>query len=611
MLDELQASVKVDADKPFRSLAARTRDRILYGAEKGYEGVLPGLARRLDEWSRKREGDVNAEWLEEELAPFMQRDRCEACGGARLQPRALAVRLADRNIHDLSSLALDDLRSWLLARSWSPAQSAIAEPIVRELRSRLDVLIDLGLAYLSARRASRSLSRGEGERIRLSAQLGTGLCGVLYVLDEPTAGLHPRDTGRLLRTLCALRDRGNTVLVVEHDLDVIAAADFVIDLGPGAGDLGGRVMAAGTPVDVAAGDSPTARFLAGKHRVAPTAPSRGASAAAIQIRDARTHNLVGVDTDIPIGRLTCVTGVSGSGKSSLVMHTLLPAAQAVLRGEGPAAGARIEGLEMFARVVHVDQAPIGRTPRSTPATYSGLFAPLRELFAQLPESRARGFGAERFSFNVKGGRCETCQGAGVVRVPMQFLPDVYVICDSCNGSRYERETLEVRYRGFDIAHVLRSSVDEASELLGHLPRIGEALASLRSVGLGYLRLGQSATTLSAGEAQRMRLARELARRDTASSLYVLDEPTAGLHPSEVELLIEVLEQLIANGHTIVVVEHNLDLIARADHVIDLGPEAGNAGGHVVASGTPAEIALCARSHTGLCLARAAALRPPR
>jgi excinuclease ABC subunit A len=610
MLQELQAAVKVDADKPFRALPARTRERILHGGG-GYEGVLPGLERRLAEWSRKRDGDDGGEWLEEELSPFMQRDACEACHGTRLDPRALAVRLDGKNIHELSSLALSHLDEWLRARSWPGVRARVAEPIVRELLSRLRVLSDLGLGYLSAARAGRTLSRGEAERIRLAAQLGTGLCGVLYVLDEPTAGLHPRDTERLLATLGALRDRGNTLLVVEHDLDVIAAADFVIDLGPGAGERGGMLMAAGTPAEVAASGSPTARFLAGETGEPVRARERGPSTGAIQIRGARTHNLAGIDADFPLGRLTAVSGVSGSGKSSLVMHTLLPAAQAAVRGEPPAAAAQIGGLEAFARVARVDQAPIGRTPRSTPATYTGLFGPLRELFAGLPEARTRGFGAERFSFNVKGGRCETCQGAGVVRVPMQFLPDVFVTCETCAGARYERETLAVRYRGFDIAAVLRASVDEATALLGHLPRIGEALASLRAVGLGYLRLGQSATTLSAGEAQRMRLSRELARRDSAHTLYVLDEPTAGLHPSEVELLIHVLEDLIENGHTVVVVEHNLALIARADHVIDLGPEAGSAGGRVIAAGTPAEIALCAHSHTGACLARTVAGRAAR
>jgi excinuclease ABC subunit A len=382
----------------------------------------------------------------------------------------------------------------------------------------------------------------------------------------------------------------------------------VVDLGPGAGPRGGQVMASGTPAQIAAGSSPTAPFLSGP-RDLPSRSPRAASAHAVHIRDARTHNLTGVDVEVPIGRLTAVTGVSGSGKSSLVMHTLLPAAQAMLKGEPPDVPAQIEGLDAFARVVHVDQSPIGRSPRSTPATYSGLFGPLRDLFGALPEARARGFGPERFSFNLKGGRCEHCQGAGVVRVAMQFLPDVYVTCEVCAGSRYDRETLEVRYRGFDIAAVLQSSVDEASELLGHLPRIGDLLAALRAVGLGYLQLGQSATTLSAGEAQRMRLARELARRDAASALYVLDEPTAGLHPSEVELLIAVLEDLIATGHTVVVVEHSIELIRRADHVIDLGPDAGTAGGRLVAVGSPAEVALCAQSHTGRWLARAASDAP--
>jgi len=609
MLEQLQSALAVDLDQPFRALPARTRERILHGApgtsrSKPYEGVLPGLERRLREWSRRIEGEESLEWLEEELAPFMQRERCSACAGARLNPGALALRLFDRNIAELDALALEQLVPWLQQCAWSPTQQRIAEPIVRELLARVAVLVDLGLGYLSAGRTSRSLSRGEAERIRLAAQLGAGLSGVLYVLDEPTAGLHPRDTERLLGTLLALRDRGNTLLVVEHDLDVIERADFVLDLGPGAGERGGRVMASGSPAEIAASDGPTARYLAGRGSQQAAKPSRGPSSGAVRIRDARIHNLQGVDAELPLARLTCVTGVSGSGKSSLVMHTLLPAARALLRGERADVAAGIEGLDVFARVVHVDQAPIGRTPRSTPATYAGLFGGVRELFASLPEARARGFGPERFSFNVKGGRCETCQGAGVARVPMQFLPDVYVACEDCGGARYERETLQVRYRGSTIADVLGASVDSASELFAQLPRVSEVLASLRAVGLGYLRLGQSATTLSAGEAQRLRLARELARRDHGRTLYVLDEPTAGLHASEVELLAQVLESLLAAGHTLVLVEHNLQLIRRADHVIDLGPEAGAAGGRVIASGTPEQVAQCAQSHTGRWLAHA-------
>ena len=456
------------------------------------------------------------------------------------------------------------------------------------------MLVDLGVGYIDLARESRTLSRGEAERIRLAAHLGANLSGVLYVLDEPTTGLHPRDTERLLRTLLALRERGNTVLVVEHDIDLIAAADHVIDLGPGSGERGGELMASGTPAEVAATpNAPTAPYLRALRRW--YGASHGPRAAlpaerSIRIRDARTHNLCGVDVDIPLARLTCVTGVSGSGKSSLVMQTLLPAAQAVLRGEAARVPAQVEGLAAIGRVVHLGQASIGRTPRSTPATYVGVFGAIRELFAELPESRVRGFGAERFSFNAKGGRCERCQGAGLVRVDMQFLPDVYVRCDVCGGSRYDRETLEPRYRGRNIADVLEASVDEASELFAQLPRVSEVFTSMRAVGLGYLRLGQSATTLSSGEAQRLRLARELVRRDDTATLYALDEPTAGLHPSEVELLAQVLEGLVARGHTVIVIEHSLELAARADFVLDMGPEGGAAGGRVLASGTPEQVA---------------------
>jgi excinuclease ABC subunit A len=610
MLGGLIAAMKLDADKPFGKLSASARQRILHGAGPGgYEGVLPGLARRLHELLRRRDDEDGYEWLEAELSPFSMRERCAVCGGTGLSQRALCVRVKGKNLADLASQELGALEQELRAMRWQDAEAVIAEPVLREVLARLRTLIDLGLGYLSLDRRSRSLSRGEAERIGLAAHLSTGLSGVLYVLDEPTTGLHPRDTERLLRTLLALRDRGNSVLVVEHDLDMIAAADHVVDLGPGAGARGGRVMASGTPREVAAtAGAPTGPYLEPGRGATSTTLPRSPSPVSIRITDARAHNLAAISVDIPLGRLTCVTGVSGSGKSSLVMHTLLPAAQARLRGEAATVAAKFEGLSAIERVIHVGQSPIGRTPRSSPATYAGLLGPLRELFAALPEARARGFGPQRFSFNLEGGRCEQCEGAGVIRVDMQMLPDVYVRCDVCEGARYERETLQVRYRGRSIADVLQSTVDEASELFGQVPRLAELLASLRAVGLGYLRLGQSALTLSAGEAQRLRLGRELARRDPVPTLYLLDEPTAGLHPSEVDLLADVLDGLLDKGHTVVVVEHNLELIKRADHLIDLGPEAGAGGGRVVAVGTPAEVASCAQSHTGRYLAARLAAR---
>jgi excinuclease ABC subunit A len=613
MLERLLSAQKVDADKPWQQLPKATRTRILQGGGSGphaYEGVIPGLERRLRELAQPRGDHATLEWMEQELEPFMAQERCDVCHGTRLSARALAVRLDDASLHDLSVLQLDALAGRLQAIRWSPAESAVAEPIVREIDARLAVLVDLGVGYLNLARESRGLSRGEAERIRLAAHLGAGLTGVVYVLDEPTTGLHARDTERLVGILRALCARGNSVIVVEHDLDVIAAADHVIDMGPLAGEHGGQVIASGPPAQIAATPgAPTGRFLAQGRGIDMPARVRDPASRFISIRDARTHNLRGVDADIPIARLTCVSGVSGSGKSSLIMHTLVPAAQAALRGVPMGVAASISGLEAITRVVHVDQSPIGRTPRSNPATYTGLLTPIRELFASLPEARARGFGPERFSFNIKGGRCEQCQGAGQIRVEMQFLPDVYMECDVCHGARYERETLEVRYRGRNIAEVLATSVDEAAELFTHLPRVAETLASLRMVGLGYLELGQSATTLSAGEAQRLRLARELARHDHGATLYALDEPTAGLHLSEIELLAHVLDDLIDKGHTVVVIEHNLELAKRADHVIDLGPEGGSEGGRVIASGPPGQLARSSASHTGRALAARLAAHP--
>jgi excinuclease ABC subunit A len=479
----------------------------------------------------------------------------------------------------------------------------IAVELLKEIRSRLGFLNNVGLYYLTLDRAAPTLSGGEAQRIRLASQIGSGLTGVMYVLDEPSIGLHQRDNARLIGTLQHLRDLGNSVLVVEHDEDMIRAADHVIDMGPGAGVHGGRVMAQGTPAQVAAApDSLTGRYLAGTLRIeAPAGPRTVAGEGeVIRIVGARGHNLRGLTVDIPVGRFTCVTGVSGSGKSTLINDTLYTAVAKRLyhAHEEPAPHDRIEGLEAFDKVINVDQSPIGRTPRSNPATYTGLFTPIRDLFAEVPASRERGYGPGRFSFNVTGGRCESCQGDGVIKVEMHFLPDVYVPCDTCHGRRYNRETLEILYRGRNIAQVLDMTVEEAHDYFNAVPAIERKLKTLLDVGLGYIRLGQSATTLSGGEAQRVKLALELSKRDTGRTLYILDEPTTGLHFHDIRLLLKVLLQLRDAGNTVVVIEHNLDMIRSADWLLDLGPEGGSGGGRLVAEGTPAQVAATEASHTG-------------
>jgi excinuclease ABC subunit A len=488
--------------------------------------------------------------------------------------------------------------------TFEAGKAEVARRILKEIGARLGFLSNVGLDYLSLDRPASTLSGGEAERIRLATQIGAGLTGVLYVLDEPSIGLHPRDNERLIATLHALRDLGNTVLVVEHDAETILAADYVVDMGPGAGKQGGRVVAQGSPAALMADPaSLTGRYLAG-HRGMPLPTRRRRGVGEIVVRGARTHNLRDVTVRFPLGTLTCVTGVSGSGKSSLVMDTLLAAARARLHGaRGEPSSAVVLGLEKIDKVIPIDQSPIGRSPRSNPATYTGLFTYVRDLYASLPEARARGYKAGRFSFNVKGGRCEACQGDGVLRIEMHFLPDVFVTCEACGGKRYNRETLEIRYRGKNIADLLATPIEEAAELLGNVPKIATPLRALVQVGLGYVELGQSATTLSGGEAQRVKLARELAKKATGKTLYVLDEPTTGLHFRDVEVLVGVLQDLVAQGNTVLVIEHNLDVIAMADHVIDMGPEGGAGGGRVVATGTPEEIARVAESHTGRFLAR--------
>ncbi len=634
-VDRVVKVLGVDPDQPWKKLPEATQQAILFGVgpatseagaesaepkkrrgraskAEGYEGIVRRLERALESGEVPRElddDDLESAPQDEELGRFVVTRVCEGCGGKRLRPEALGVRLGGKNIADLGAMPLRHLSRHLEsltderagADELSPRARAIAEPLLRAVVARLGFLIDVGLDYLSLDRSAATLSGGEGQRIRLATQIGAALVGVLYVLDEPSVGLHARDNARLLEALRRLVDLGNTVLVVEHDKDTILAADHLIDMGPGAGIRGGTIVAQGTPAEVVANAaSVTGPYLSGARSVFVPNKRKASDGRSIVIKNATEHNLKGVDTAIPIGLLTAVTGVSGSGKSSLVIDTLLPAARQSLYRAAAQVGAcdAIVGLEHFDKVVSIDQAPIGRTPRSNPATYTGAFALLRELFSSLPDARARGYKPGRFSFNVKGGRCEACQGDGVLRVEMHFLPDVFVECETCGGKRYNRETLEVKYRGFSIADILDLTVGEALGELEAIPRIRELLSALARVGLGYIKLGQPATTLSGGEAQRVKLARELARRATGSTLYVLDEPTTGLHFSDVELLLVALTGLRDAGNTVIVIEHNLELIASADWVIDLGPEGGERGGEIVAEGTPEQVAAAERSHTG-------------
>jgi excinuclease ABC subunit A len=609
----------VDPTVPFQKLPEAQRHALLQGAEgkgrkkDGYEGVLPRLTRLLEQGALEGE-DEEGEDLgavgADDLWRFCVTRVCDSCHGKRLRPEALAVKLDGCNIADLSGLSLRKLREFLqnleVSGAWRTARNrTIAEPLLRAVIARLGFLIDVGLDYLALDRSTNTLSGGEGQRIRLATQIGAALIGVLYVLDEPSVGLHARDNERLLAALRRLVDVGNSVLVVEHDREAILAADHLIDMGPGAGARGGRIVAEGTPAQVMEDPaSVTGPYLSGA-RSLPTPTRRAPGERALRVVNARAHNLQGVTAEIPLGLFVCATGVSGSGKSSLIMDTLLPAVRSVLYGASTPVGAcdRIEGLEHVDKVISIDQSPIGRTPRSNAATYTGLFALLREHYASLPDARSRGYKAGRFSFNVKGGRCEACQGDGVLRVEMHFLPDVFVTCDACGGQRYGRETLEVRYRGLSIADALALTVDDALPLFEGIPKMREKLVALRRVGLGYMPLGQPATTLSGGEAQRVKLAKELARRATGRTLYVLDEPTTGLHFSDIEQLLVSLNELCDAGNTVLVIEHNLDVIAQADWVLDLGPEGGERGGRLVAQGTPEEVAATPGSHTGLHLAR--------
>ena len=606
-----------DIDTPWRKLPEKVREVVLHGSgeeqigftyvtEAGsrsqrrhrFEGIVPNLERRYRE--------TESSLVREELSKYISNRPCPDCDGQRLNRSARSVFVADRTLPSITALPIDEASAFFADLALDGWRGEIARRIVKEIRERLRFLVDVGLDYLTLDRQADSLSGGEAQRIRLASQIGAGLVGVMYVLDEPSIGLHQRDNARLLGTLERLRDLGNTVIVVEHDEDAIRLADHIVDIGPGAGIHGGEVVAQGRLADILASPrSITGQFLSGQRAIAVPTRHPPEPDAWLRLTGARGNNLKSVDLEIPVGRFTCITGVSGSGKSTLVNDTLHPLAATALNGastQTAAAFDRIDGLEQFDKVVDINQAPIGRTPRSNPATYTGLFTPLRELFAQVPEARARGYGPGRFSFNVRGGRCEACQGDGLIKVEMHFLPDVYVPCDLCHGKRYNRETLDITYKGHTIHDVLDMTVEDALALFQPVPALARKLETLVQVGLSYITLGQPATTLSGGEAQRVKLSKELSRRDTGRTLYLLDEPTTGLHFHDIEQLLTVLHRLRDDGNTVVVIEHNLDVIKTADWVVDLGPEGGHRGGTILAAGTPETIAATPASHTGQFLA---------
>jgi excinuclease ABC subunit A len=621
MVQSLAEHYQFDVETPFEALANNIKHVVLHGSDKEeiaftytdeknrkrtskhpFEGILNNLERRYKE--------TDSATVREELAKYIHHKPCTACHGARLTQAARFVRVGnakdERAIYEVAALTLAQCQAWFEALKLKGAKHEIGQRIIKEIAVRLKFLNDVGLNYLSLDRSADTLSGGESQRIRLASQIGSGLTGVMYVLDEPSIGLHQRDNDRLIGTLKHLRDTGNTVLVVEHDEDMIRQADHVIDMGPGAGELGGRVLVDGTPAQVQKSkESITGQYLAQALRIDTPKQRIVPQSSWLRIHGAKGNNLKNVTLELPVGLLVCITGVSGSGKSTLINDTLYAAAAHTIYNahDEPAPHDSIEGLEQFDKVINVDQSPIGRTPRSNPATYTGLFAPVRELFAGVPQARERGYEAGRFSFNVKGGRCETCQGDGVVKVEMHFLPDMYVPCDVCHGQRYNRETLEIQYRGKNIAQVLDMTVLEAAEYFAAVPAIHRKLQTLLDVGLGYIRLGQSATTLSGGEAQRVKLSLELSKRDTGKTLYVLDEPTTGLHFHDIAQLLKVIHALRDAGNTLVVIEHNLDVIKTADWVIDLGPEGGAGGGQIIAAGTPEDIAANAASYTGQYLAK--------
>ncbi|HEY0705872.1 MAG TPA: excinuclease ABC subunit UvrA [Polyangia bacterium] len=624
ILEAVGSAFEVDLSKPWNKLPEKHKKLILNGSgttevefvfekngrkhsfKKEFEGVLANLQRRFDDYERRRREqgrttDEDFEAIYDEFHRYMQKSTCEECHGTRLRVEARHVLVGGKSIVEMTALTIRDSVEFLKSLPLTRRDRLVVERVLREINQRLSFLVNVGLDYLSLDRPAATLSGGESQRIRLATQIGSGLMGVLYILDEPSIGLHQRDNARLVTTLIKLRDLGNSVLVVEHDEDTMRAADWIIDMGPRAGEGGGRIVAAGTPEDITSNtQSITGAYLSGRKLIEVPRHRRQAGNRNLAVRGARIHNLRGITVNFPLGVFTCVTGVSGSGKSSLVVDTLLPALKQKLHyGKTPTGEFdEVDGLQHVDRIIDIDQSPIGRTPRSNPATYTGVFTHIRDLFASLPESKARGYKPGRYSFNVRGGRCETCQGDGILRIEMHFLPDVYVECEACGGRRYNRETLEVKYRNASIADVLDMTVTQAASFLENIPKLRQKLETIREVGLGYIRLGQSATTLSGGEAQRIKLSKELAKKSTGRTIYILDEPTTGLHFADTAQLLEVLARLVEAGNTVVVIEHNLDVIKTADWVIDLGPEGGPGGGAIVAQGTPEDVAKVAASHTG-------------
>jgi len=619
-IEALANHLNFSLSTPVKDLPKEVLDSLLYGNKNeifkvsgrnrfgrsisfatSFEGVIPELLRRY----RESESD----WVKKEIEKYMREEVCEVCNGARLKKEALFITIMKRSIVEVAQMSVDDVSNWFANLNLKEKEKQIAKQVLKEINSRLKFLINVGLGYLTLDRSSATLAGGEAQRIRLASQIGSGLSGVLYILDEPTIGLHPHDNDQLIKTLIELRDLGNTVIVVEHDKSVMLAADYLVDIGPAAGEHGGKVIAQGTLKEVLANNnSITARYLSGKEIVGKNfenRTSKGSCSAKILIKNASEHNLKNIDVEIPLGKFICVTGVSGSGKSTLVEDILRKALSVKLYNskEKPGKFEQIVGYENIDKIIDIDQSPIGKTPRSNPATYTGSFTNIRDLFASTPEAKARGYSAGRFSFNVKGGRCETCQGDGVIKIEMQFLPDVYVTCETCFGKRYNREALEITYKGKNIADVLEMTIEEASKFFAKIPSISTKLDTLLEVGLGYMRLGQSATTLSGGEAQRIKLAAELSRRSTGKTFYILDEPTTGLHFADIENLLNVLHRLVQMGNTVLVIEHNLDVIKTADYIIDLGPKGGERGGELVGCGSVSDIIANPKSLTGKYLAK--------
>ena len=598
-------------DTPFKDLSDEVKDVVLYGT-KGeklnlervsntftgtYQAVFEGIINNLE----RRFRETSSNWIKEEIEAYMTASPCEECHGKRLSPESLAVTVGGLNISDFCEMSVVKALEFINNLELTEREQMIAKLVLREIRERLTFLNSVGLGYLTLSRSSGTLSGGESQRIRLATQIGSSLTGVLYILDEPSIGLHQRDNTKLLNTLKRLRDLGNTVIVVEHDEETMMSADYIVDIGPGAGIHGGEVVCCGNADEIMkCENSITGQYLSGKRKVLVPEKRREGNGNFLEIIGAEQNNLKKVNAKIPLGKFVCVTGVSGSGKSSLINEILYKKLAADLNGAKTRAGKHkaFKGIENLDKVIDINQSPIGRTPRSNPATYTGVFTDIRELFASTQEAKMRGFTAGRFSFNIKGGRCEACEGDGILKIEMHFLPDIYVPCDVCKGKRYNRETLEVKYKGKSIYDVLEMTVEEGCEFFGNIPKISRKLQTLKDVGLGYIKIGQPATTLSGGEAQRVKLATELSKRSTGRTMYILDEPTTGLHIADVHRLIDVLQKLVDNGNTVVVIEHNLDLIKTADHIIDLGPEGGSDGGLIIAEGTPEEIAKCENSYTG-------------